>query len=185
VAGATTNGAPPVSIVVAARGVGAGFAAQHGVERGEGEQPVAADEIHAVLGVELVTVTLPPLKACAFRTPLNPEFVTAASPPLAIAMMRPKFEPEFTTVALTPKAWSKPLLLPELIAVALPPFCARAVTVSVLLPELIAVALPPPVVNETKPFAVPVLVVGILVRSGRGIREHSVLGSGIAAANVG
>jgi hypothetical protein len=50
-------------------------------------------------------------------------------------------------------------LLPELLAVALPPLVVSASVLPLLMPELVAVALPPPVVSDAKPLAVPVLVV--------------------------
>jgi hypothetical protein len=52
-----------------------------------------------------------------------------------------------------------PVLLPELVAVALPPFTVCAKKPPVLLPELVAVALPPPLVSDVKPTAVPEFVV--------------------------
>jgi hypothetical protein len=70
-----------------------------------------------------------------------------------------EFEPELMTVASTPSAVIRPLLLPELITVAVPPAMVRAAMAVLLVPELIAVALPPPVVSETNTLAVPELVV--------------------------
>jgi hypothetical protein len=51
-----------------------------------------------------------------------------------------------------------PMLLPELVTVALPPFCVVALTAPLFVPELFTVALPPPVVSESKPLALPELL---------------------------
>lgn len=54
----------------------------------------------------------------------------------------------------------KPVLLLELVTVALPPLMVTAtIPFATLLLELVAVAFPPPVVCDAKPLAVPVLIV--------------------------
>ncbi len=72
------------------------------------------------------------------------------------------------------------MLLPELVAVALPPWVVVAEKPLLSLPELVAVALPPSVVLDEKPLAVRELVVvafrfGALAIFGKGLAAVALL----------